>query len=97
MKSAGGIEEHKVVAVLFRVLDSGFRNIDRVGRSHLEHGDVKLPAHRLKLLNGGGTIDIAGREQRTLALLAHIGGELRAVGGLARALQADQHDDAGRF
>ena len=34
---------------------------------------------------------------RPLALLAHEAGELGAVGRLARALQADEHDDARRL
>ena len=66
-----------------------------MGLAHLEHGDVQLRAHGLQLLDGGGTVDVAGGQQRALALLAHVGGKLCAVGGLARALQTHQHHHAG--
>ena len=64
---------------------------------HLEDGQIELLADGLELLDRGGTVDVAGDEQRALALLAHEPGELRAVGGLARALQADEHHDARRL
>ena len=40
-------------------------------------------------------VNIAACEKRALALSAHIGRQLCAVGGLACALQAHQHDDRG--
>ena len=97
MQASGGVEEDQVIAVLFCVLDGGLGDIDRVRGAHLEDGDIELRAHGLQLLDSGGTVDITGGEQRALALLAHIGGELCTVGGLARALQADQHHDARRL
>ena len=97
MEAAGGVQEHQVVAVLFGVLHGGLGNVHRVGLPHLEHGDIQLRAHRLQLLDGGGAVDIAGGQQRALALLAHVTGKLCTVGGLARALQAHQHHHAGGF
>ena len=97
MESAGGVQEHQVVAVLFGVLHGRLGDVHRIGLSHLEHGDIQLGAHRLQLLDGGGAVDVAGGQQRALALLAHVAGELCAVGGLARALQAHQHHHAGGF
>ena len=76
------------------MLDAGLGDRDRIALSHLEHGNIELAADGLKLLDGSRTVHVARDEQRTLALLAHEPGELGAVGGLARALQADEHDDA---
>ena len=69
----------------------------RIALSHLEHGYLQLRADGLQLLDGGGTVDVAGHEQRALALLLHQRGELGAVGGLAGALQTDEHDHARRL
>ena len=77
--------------------NAGLRDLHRVPLPHLEHGDVELLADGFELLDRRGTVNVAGDEQRALALLAHEPRELRAVGGLARALQADQHNDAGAF
>ena len=97
MQPAGGIQEHQVVAVLFGVLNGGFGNIHGVGLPHLENGDIQLGAHGFQLLDGGGTVNVTGHQQRALALLAHIAGQLGTVGGLAGALQAHQHHHAGGF
>ena len=97
VQAACRIEEDDVVAVFLRVLDAGLRDLDRIALPHLEDGDIELRADGLELFDGGGTVHVAGHEQRTLALLAHEPRELRAVGGLARALQADEHADAGRL
>ena len=97
MEAAGGVQEHQVVAVLFGVLHGGLGDVHRVGLPHLENGDIQLSTHRFQLLDGGGAVDVAGGQQRALALLAHVAGELGAVGGLARALQAHQHHHAGGF
>ena len=94
MQATRGVEEHKVVAVLTGMLDGSLGDIDGVGRAHLEHGNVKLLADRFELLYCSGAINIAGCQQRTLALLAHIRRELCAVSRLARALKTDEHDYA---
>ena len=97
MQSACRIEEHKVVAVLFGMLYRRLCNIDGVRRSHLEHGDIQLLADGFELLYGRRAVDIAGDQQRPLALLAHIGRELCAVCRLTCTLKADEHDDARRL
>ena len=76
------------------MLDGGLRDVHGVGLPHLEDGDIELRADGLKLLDRGGTIDVAGDEQRALALFAHVAGELGPVRGLARALQTHEHHDA---
>ena len=97
VQTAGRVEKDKVVAVFFCVLDAGLGDRDRIALPHLEHGNIKLAADGLKLLDGSRTVHVARDEQRALALLAHEAGELGAVGRLARALQADEHDDARRM
>ncbi len=68
-------------------------DLHRVDLAHLEHGDIELAAHDLKLPDGGGAVDVAGHKKRPLALgLFEPAGELCAVGGFARALQTHQHD-----
>ena len=53
--------------------------------------DTGLLTDDLQLLNGGGTVNIAGDQQRAAALAAVIFAELGGVGGLAVALQAAHH------
>ena len=96
MEPARGVQEHHVVSVASGVLYGGFGNVHRVDLAHLEHGNVQLPAHHLQLLDGGGAVHIAGAQQGTLALLLHQARQLRAVGGLACALEAHQHHHRGR-
>ena len=91
VQATGRVEKDQVVAVLFGVLDGGLGDVHRIGLPHLKDGDVQLLAHGLQLLNGSGTVDVAGDQQRALALLAHKTGKLGAVGGFARALQTHQH------
>ncbi len=91
------IEKHKVVAVLFGVLDRSLCDIHRICRAHLEHRDIKLFADGLKLLDGSGTVDVARSEQRAFALLADVAGKLCAVCRLTCALKADEHYDARRL
>ena len=97
VQAARRVEKHEVVAVLAGVLDAGLGDLDRVALPHLEHGDVELRADGFQLLDRRRAVHVARDEQRALALLFHQPRELRAVGGLARALQADEHHDARRF
>ena len=97
MESAGGVEENEVVAVLLGVFYRSLGNIDGVLRSHLEHGYVELLAYGFELLYGGGTVNVTGDEQRTLALLAHQRRKLCAVCGLTCALKSHEHNYARRL
>ena len=54
-------------------------------------------AERLELVDGRGPVHVGGGENRVLALFLEQPRELGGGGGLARALQADQHDDGGRM
>ena len=64
--------------------------------AHTEHGDVKLFADDLKLLDRGGAVNVAGDEQRILSFFLIVTGELAAVRGFTCALQTDHHDDRRR-
>ncbi len=94
MQAACRVEKDDIVAVLLRMLYGCLGYIHGVCLPHLEHRNVKLRADRLQLLYCGGTVNVAGGEQRALALLLHVARELCAVCGFACALQADEHHDA---
>ena len=94
MQTAGGVEEDHIVAVLLGPAQAGLGDLHGIVLPHLEDGNVELRAHDLQLLDGGGPVHVTGHQQGPLVLgLFEVSGQLRAVGGLARALQADQHDD----
>ena len=96
MEPAGGIQEHRVVPAVFGVGEGLLGDIHRVGLSHLKDGDAQLSAHYLQLLDGGGTVHVTGHQQGALVHpVFQIPGQLGAVGGLTRALEAHQHDDGG--
>ena len=95
VEAARGVQQNHVVAVLPGVLDGGGGDLHRVGRAHLEHRDAHLRADGDELLDGGGTVDVAGGQKGPFAVLFQQGGQLGAVGGFARALEAHQHDDRG--
>ena len=97
MQAAGRVEEDHVVAVLLRMADGRLGDLHGVFLPHLEHRDAELTADDLQLLDGGGAVNIAGDEQRALALLFEQTGELCAVRGLACALQTDEHNDRRRL
>ena len=97
MQAAGRVEKDKVVAVLLCMLHRGLGNVHGVRLPHLEHGDVELRADSLKLLYGGGPVNVTRGEKRALALPAHVPGELCPVRRFARALKADEHNDAWRL
>ena len=60
------------------------------------HRDRQLGAERSELLHRGRPLRVGRREQRMLSLLRVVARQLRGGGGLARALEADQHDDRRR-
>ena len=96
VEPSGGIQKHYVVAVVGRVLDGFLCDGHGVDLPHLEHRDVQLLAHHLQLGDGGGTVHVAGGQQRALAVLpAHQTRQLGAVGGLTGALQAHHHHNGG--
>ena len=89
-QSAGGVDDDCVVGFCLRLLDGVFGYLNDVLVAFFAiHGDAHLRGHDFELLDGGGSVDVAGYEQRVLALLGleHVG-QLAAEGGLTGALQA---------
>ena len=96
MQTACGVQKYHVVAVVGGVLYGFPGDGNGVDLPHFKHRDVQLLAHHLQLGNGGGTVHVAGRQQRAFAeLAAHQAGQLRAVGGFTGALQAHHHNHRG--
>ena len=57
--------------VCARIVDSVTRYFDRIFAAFLSvDGNVYILTENFKLIDGGGTIDVAGHEQRTHAFLA---------------------------
>ena len=80
-------------SVLLGVRDGVAADVDRVGAGLAVDRDAELLAEHLQLLDGGGTLQVGGDEQRLAALLAQRQGELAGGGRLALALQAAEHED----
>jgi hypothetical protein len=78
------------------VLDAAAGGVDRVAHAAARVGredvDAGLPADDLQLLHGVGALEVAGDEQRRVALRLEVLRELAGERGLAGALQAGQHD-----
>jgi hypothetical protein len=94
VQAAGGVEDDDVVPVLDRVSDALRTDFGSTDSGNVEHGHADALAEYAQLLDGRGALDVGSDEQRTLAMLvAQMLRELRARGGLARALQpGDEHD-----
>jgi len=91
-----GVDDHDVVQLASRLLDGGPRHrdgiTDAVAGLGSEDRDADALTVDLELLDGVGTLQVAGHQQRGLALLLQPQGELGRQRGLARTLQAGQHD-----
>ena len=97
MQSACGVDEHHVIAVFLCVRNARLGDFDRGNAgAHAEHGNAEFFADDLKLLDRGRAVNIAGDQQRVLAFFLIVTGELAAVRGFTRTLQADHHDDRRR-
>ena len=95
MEPTGGVQKHHVVAPLTGVEHRFFGGFDGILSALLENGNAQLLAADLQLLDGRGTVDIAGNEQGVSSLPLLKTRQLGAVGGLARALQTHQHNHRG--
>ena len=96
MQTAGGVQKDDVVAVVSGVLHRLLGDGHRVDLPHLEDGDVQLLAYHLQLVDGGGTVHVAGHQQGALAeAAAHEPRQLGAVCGFTGALQTHHHHNGG--
>ena len=97
VQAACGVKENHVVTVAHGMGNGSFCNVHRVRLAHFKNRNAKLSADDLQLFDGCGPVNVAGREQRVFILLFEQTCQLRAVGRLACALQADQHHDGRRL
>ena len=97
---AGGVDDHDVVQLLPRVLDTPSRDshrvADAVARLRREHGHAGLVADDLQLGHRVGPLQVGGDEQRLVALVLEPERELAGQRRLAGALQAGEHDHRRR-
>ena len=96
MQPSGGVEDHKIIAVILRTHDRTARDFNRVALPHLKDRDSDLFPDHLKLFDGGGTVNVAGDQQRPFPLRFEVFGELCAMGGFSGALQPAHHQDGGQ-
>ena len=95
MQAAGGVDDDDVAQVVDGVADGALGDRHRVCTVAAEDAHALLVAEGLQLVCGRRAVDVAGGKQRGVAHLGETVGELGARGGLAGALQAHHHDDAG--
>ena len=97
METSGGIQHHNVKAVVLCVLNTLFSYLHGVGLTHFEDVRACLFADYFQLFDSGGSVDIAGNQQRTAVLCDEVLCKLCAVGGLTGTLKTAHHDDAWRL
>ena len=95
MEPAGGVQNHEVVAVIPSVAQALPGDGHRIPLALLKHRHPGLLAHHLQLLNSRGTVDVASHQQGPVALAEEILRQLGGVSGLASALKAAEHQNAG--
>ncbi len=94
-QAAGGVEDDHVADLAPGRIHPAADDVhDRGADGRAVDRDVEALAQRLELVGGGGPIRIRGDEERAATELDDVPGELRARGGLARALEADHRDDS---
>ena len=96
MQTTGGIQQHIVVAVIPRVLYCLIGNGHRVLRAHFKHRHIHLGAYHLQLLNGCGSIHIAGHQQGSVPFFLQLLCQFGRMGGFTAALQAAHHHNRRR-
>ena len=92
VQAAGGVHQDHVAGGKLGFLDGAFHDFDRLvragaGPDRRAHGFRDLG----KLFARGGTIDVSGNHQRTMAVLRKPFGELSGGGGFAGTLQPNDH------
>ena len=98
MGAAGGVEDDDVVAAELCRLHGSARDLDRrLAGDNRQRGDAGLLAELAQLLLRGRAARVERGHQNLLVLtVGEALGDLGRRGGLARALQADHHDDDRR-
>ena len=97
VQATGGVENQNVGAVRAGPFDRLARDTHGVRARNCEDRRLHLLAHDLQLLNRGGALYVAGRQNRRFSLLAQVCREFSRQRRLARALQAAKHDHGRRL
>ena len=95
MQAARRVDDDDVAQVVDGVLHAFLRDGDRVLPVAAIDTHPHLVAERLELIGGSRTVHVARDEQGRVLFLLQTIRELGCGSRLARALQADEHDDVG--
>jgi hypothetical protein len=99
VEAAGGIHQQNIAAGVHGFAASGLRQIERgffFGRAGINrHFDIAR--NDGQLIARGRPIDVHRDQLRTMTVLSQPACEFAGGRGFARALQADDHEDAGRI
>ena len=95
VQAARRVDDDDVAQVVDGVLHALLRDSDRVLPVAAVDADPHLVTKRLELIGGGRAVHVARDEQGRVLLLLQTVREFGRGGRLARALQADEHDDVG--
>ena len=98
LESSGGVDDEDVGVLDASLHECGLGDLrDVLGESFGEDGDVEFVGEDFELVDGGGSLEVAGGEHDALLeLVAEVQGELGGGGGLAGAMESAEHDDGGR-
>ena len=94
VQPAGGVEDDGIEEVLLGVVEGVAADVDGIGGRRFavdRHAD--LLAEHFELIDGGGTLQVGGDQQRLAAALAQRQGELAGRGRFALTLQTAEHED----
>ena len=99
VEAAGGVDQQNVAAGLRAFAARGAGQVERLrfsGRAFIDW-QTDVARDHLQLLARGRPVDIHRYHHGAMAVLREPARELAGGGGLTRALQADDHEDAGRL
>ena len=97
LQPAGGVDDDDVAVEPRRFRDAARGELRDLGLPIRDgHRDLVVQPELLELLHGGGARDVGCDQHRPVAVAPDRQAELGCGGGLARALEADQHDHRRR-
>ncbi len=99
VQAARGVDDQHVAPVIGGIAAGGAGEIDRQGlfRSSGIDRDLVFLRHNGQLVAGGGTVDIDRNDFRPVPIFRQPARQFAGGSGFARALKADDQEDAGRF
>ena len=97
MRSARRIDNNRIVAFAFGIFYCLFCRFNRRLRSFFKDFGTHATTDNFKLIDCGGTINIACAKHGLFALLDQVLSKFAAHGGFSRALQTAHHDNSGRL